>query len=71
MLSKYISFDVICFRHFFKKIALCFALLPSEAEPTERTKQPLPPFLYILYMSIVKNSVSKVPFYFLLFFHDY
>ena len=42
MLSKYNKYDVISFSYFFKKVALRFALLPSDREPTARTKQPLP-----------------------------
>ena len=42
MLSKYNKYDVISFSYFLKKVALRFTLLPSNGEPTARTKQPLP-----------------------------
>ena len=41
---------------FFKKIALCFGLLTSDAEPTPRTKKLLPPFYRWIY-----TYISAVP----------
>ena len=42
MLSKCNKYHEISFSYFLKKVALRFALLPSDGEPTARTKQPLP-----------------------------